>query len=83
MQAIIENTFREAFIKEEDNSCYYARIIYPKHEVVFNTVWDEGECVHTISLISNGVTLPPRRYRKSNYRNVYSRYANKYLGSKK
>jgi hypothetical protein len=83
MQAIIEETFQDAFHKEENNSGFFARVLYPKYEIVFTTYWNGDECVHTFYMVSNGKSLPSRKYHKGNYKNLYSRYVNKYLGSKK
>lgn len=83
MQALIEETFQEAFVKEENNSGYFARVIYPKYEVVFSTVWVDDICEHTFYIRSNGKDLPTRRFNIGNYKNLYSRYVNKYLVSKK
>jgi hypothetical protein len=83
MQALIEETFQETFHKEENNSGFYARVIYPKYEVVFNTYWDGDECVHTFNLITNGKSLPTKKYNRGNYKNLYSRYVNRFSVSKK
>lgn len=83
MQALIEETFQEAFNKEENNSGFFARVIYPKYEIVFTTVWVDNICEHTFYIKSNGKDLPTRKFNKGNYKNLYTRYVNKYLGSKK
>lgn len=83
MQAIIEETFNDAFIKEENNSGYFARILYPKYDIVFTGNWNGEQYEHTFYFTINGKSTPGRKFHKGNYKSLFSRTYNKYLGSKK